>query len=130
MNRIVQIKIFNDVLDQLFDFLANNFPEFKSDVVLVKSTTEFIRRSNPRLVVEQFMSYVLPYKYEVFNCNEHFFLNFEKNLNSSDLNKDNLLSGMRIRNMWMSSDITDLQKAHIWMFFQKLIRIGEKIIEN
>lgn len=128
MSKIVQIKIFNDILDQLFDFLENEFPFFKSDVILARSTMQFIRKGNPRLVVEQFMGYVAPYKNEIFNCDEDFFLNFDKNLNKTELTVDNMLSGMRIKNMWLASDTTDHQKAYIWLYFQKLLKAGEKVM--
>jgi len=126
MNRIVQIKIFNDILDQLLSFLETNFPLFKSDVMLARSTTEFIRNSNPRLVVEQFMAIVVPYKKQIFSCNEQFFLDFERNLNMSS---ENVLSGVKLRNMWVTTEITDTHKAYIWMYFQKLIRAGEKVMQ-
>jgi hypothetical protein len=127
MNKIVQIKIFNDILDQLFDYLEENFPFFKSDVILSRSTTEFIRKSNPRLVVEQFMGNVGPYEQEIFACDEHFFLNFENNL-TQNLSNENLIFGSKIKNMWLSPDITDTQKAHIWLYFHKLIKAGGKIV--
>jgi hypothetical protein len=125
MNKIVQIKIFNDILDQLFDYLEVTFPLFRSDVMLNRSTVQFIRNSNPRVVVEQFMSYVSPYTQHIFECNEDFFLNFENNLSSSDMTRDNILFGMKIKNMWMSPGI---QKAYIWLYFQKLLRAGEKVL--
>ena len=80
MSKIVQIKIFNDILDQFFDYLETNFLIFKSDIILTRSTVDFIRRSNPRLVVEQYMSYVNSYEKYIFNCDEQFFLNFDVNL--------------------------------------------------
>jgi hypothetical protein len=126
MNRIVQIKVFNDILDQFLSFLEINFPLFKSDIMLAKSTTEFIRNSNPRLVVEQFMGIVKPYTKQIFNCNEEFFLDFEKNLSVSS---ENLLSGVKIRKMWISDEITETHKAYIWMYFQKLIKAGEKVMQ-
>lgn len=128
MNKIVQIKIFNDILDQLFDFLETTFPFFKSDVVLARSTMEFVRKGNPRLVVEQFVGYVYPYQKEIFTCNESFFLNFDKNMNPNDLTVDNMMTGMKIKNMWLSPDTTDHQKAYIWMYFQKLLKAGEKVV--
>lgn len=128
MNKIVQIKIFNDILDQLFDYLEVNFPMFRSDVILNKSTVQFIRNSNPRLVVEQFMTYVGPYQQHIFECNEEFFINFENNLQSDDLSRDNVLYGMKIRNIWLSTETTDTQKAYIWLYFQKLIKAGEKVL--
>lgn len=127
MNKIIQIKIFNDILDQFFEYLEVNFPLFKSDLILTKTTVDFVRRNNPRLVVEQFIYYIYPYKAEIFNCNEKFFLNFEKNLSKSELNSENILFGMKIKNMWLSHNIQDIQKANIWLYFQKLIKAGENI---
>ncbi len=129
MSRIVQIKVFNDLLDQLFNYLESNFPYFRSDVVLTRSTAEFIRNSNPRLVVEQFMMYIAPYQKQIFECNEEFFLNFESNLNSSDLTSENILVGMKLKSMWLSPDTTDIQKAHIWLYFQRLLRAGERVVQ-
>ena len=128
MSKIVQIKIFNDILDQFLGFLESNFLIFKSDIILTKSTIDFVRRSNPRLVVEQYMSYVGPYETYIFGCDEDFFLNFDTNLKQIGLTSDDILFGSKIRNIWLSSDITDNQKAYIWLYFQKLLRAGKKIM--
>jgi hypothetical protein len=128
MSKIVQIKIFNDILDQFLDFLESNFLIFRSDIILTKSTVDFIRRSNPRLVVEQYMSYVAPYEKNIFECDEDFFLNFDINLKQIGLTSDDILFGSKIRNIWLSSEITDNQKAYIWLYFQKLLRAGKKIM--
>lgn len=127
MSKIVQIKIFNDILDQFLDYLENTFDFFKSDIILTRSTIEFIRKSNPRLVVEQYLNYAYPYKKEIFNCDENFFLNFDVNVQSG-LTSDDILFGSRIKSIWVSSDITDHQKAYIWLYFQKLIKAGEKVM--
>lgn len=125
MSKIVQIKIFNDLLDQFFEFLETNFALYKSDIILTKSTTNFIRNSNPRLVVEQFVSIVGPYKKQIFDCDEIFFMEFEKNIKVSS---ENLLAGMKIKSMWKSDNITERQRAFIWMYFQKLIKAGLKVV--
>ena len=129
MSKIVQIKIFNDILDQFFDYLETNFLIFKSDIILTKSTVDFIRRSNPRLVVEQYMSYVRPYEKYIFECDEQFFLNFDINLQQIGLSSDDILFGNKIRNIWLSSDTNDNQKAYIWLYFQKLLRAGKKVMQ-
>jgi hypothetical protein len=128
MSKIVQIKIFNDVLDQFLDYLENNFSFFKSDIIFIKSTVEFIRKSNPRLVVEQYMDYAGPYKDFIFNCDENFFLNL--NLQQSGLNIENQLFGNKIRNIWLSTDINDNQKAHIWLYFHKLLKAGTQCTQS
>lgn len=129
MSKIVQIKIFNDVLDQFLDYLETNFQDFRSDIILSRSTVEFIRRSNPRLVVEQYINCIYPFKKHIFDCNEDFFLNFD-NLNLEDIGftKDNLVLVSKVKNIWVSSNINDKQKAYIWLYFQKLIQAGEKVI--
>ena len=126
MNKIVHIKIFNDILDQFFDYLDDNFLELKSDLVLVRTTTEFVRKSNPRLVVEQFMTNVLPYKKKIFDCDEDFFLNYESIL-SKNGNQSNIMHAMKLKNLWLS-DITQHQKAYIWLHFQRLLKAGEKAL--
>lgn len=128
MNRIVQIQIFNDLLNQLFEFLDANFPLFRSDILLTKSTVDLLKKSNPRLVVEQLMKCLNPYRDKIFSCNENFFIDFDKNLSSSRLTTDDILFGIKLRNVWLSSDITDIQKAYIWMYFQKLIKAGDRVL--
>lgn len=127
MSKIIQIKIFNDILNQFLDYLEENFHFFKSDLILIRTTVDFIRSSNPRLVIEQYMSFVGPYSNYIYTCDEDFFLNFDLNLKQLGLTTDNILFGSKIRNIWMSSDITDNQKAHIWLYFQKLLKAGEKV---
>lgn len=127
MNKIIKIKLFNNILDDLFSFLEDNFSQFKSDIILVRTATNLIRKSNPRLVVEQFVQYVGPYSDQIFACDENFFLNFEKNQSiRSSLDNNNLVLGMRLRDIWMSQNITQIQKATVFLFFQKLITSGKE----
>jgi hypothetical protein len=127
MRKLVEIKIFNDILDQLFDHLEINFPLFKSDLILTRTSTELLRKCNPRLVIEQFMTFIIPYKQHIFTCNEDFFLQFDVG-NLKNVSSGNIIASMKIKNMWTSSQITDEQKAYIWMYFQKLIKAGEQVM--
>ena len=127
MNKIIQIKVFNDILDQFFEYLQNNFHFYRSDIVLAKTSIGFLQRNNPRLVVEQFMEHIKPYSVHIFNCDEQFFLDFENNVDS-DIVQKNILMCLKITNLWSSSDITNEQKAYIWLYLQKLIKSGEKVI--
>ena len=74
------------------------------------------------------MIYVGPYERYIFNCDEEFFYNFDINLKQLGLTTDNILFGNKIRNIWMSDNITTTQKAFIWLFFQKLLRAGKNVI--
>lgn len=123
MNRILQIKNFNGLLEQFFDFLEDTFPDHRSDIILTRTTADFIRKGNPRLVVEQFMENMKPFKTYIFDCNEDFFLNFE--ISKLELSKENFLFGMKLKQMWVSNNVTDLDKAKVFYYFQKLIKAGE-----
>jgi hypothetical protein len=124
MSSIIYIKAFNNLLDQFIDFLMETFPDHRSDITLTKTCTEFIRKTNPRTVVEQFMQFINPYEREIGNCNESFFLDFERNMR---LQQDEVLFGLKLKSIWQSEDMTDYRKAKIWLFFQKLLSAGKKV---
>lgn len=127
MNTIIQIKIFHDLLDQFFVFLEKNFALYKSDIILIKTGVDFIKKSNPRLVVEQFIISVKPYKKQLFDCNENFFLDYEKNIELSKFEENEIGLISKIKDLWTSNNITDNHKAYIWLYLQKLYNAGEKI---
>jgi len=128
MSIIIHIKVFNDILDQFFDYLENEFIEFKSDIILTRSGVQFVKQGNPRLVVEQFMNMVNPFRNQIQNCDEDFFLNYQ--LNSNVISNENSMLCMKIKKIWMSDSINDIQKANIWLNFQKLIKAGDKILNR
>lgn len=124
MSIIVHIKVFNEILDQFFEFLETEFDEFKSDIVLTRTGIDFIRQNNPRLVIEQFMTMIEPYKTKVFECDEDFFLNFKL---LPGVSSEQSMLCTKVKKIWISDSINNTQKAYIWLYFQKLIKAGEKL---
>lgn len=122
MSKIVQIKIFNDILDQFLNYLEITFSYLKSEIILSRNTMEFVRKGNPRMVVEQFMQYTGPYTKHIEECDEDFFLNF----NNLNLTQEDVLFGTKLKIIWESRDTTDVQKATVFMYFQKLLKAGKK----
>ena len=130
MNKIIQIKVFHDILNQFFAYLETEFSYFRSDIVLTKSSIGIIKKCNPRLVVEKFLEYVSPYSKQIMECDEDFFLNFEKNM---ELNKKNILYGLKLKSFWLAnasedSEKTIRQKATIFYYFQKLLNCASKVV--
>ena len=125
MDKIYKIKVFNDTIDKFFDYLIETFPLYKSDVSLSRSSIELIRRGNPRLVIQQFIEYIEPYANKILNCDEEFFLNFD---NYTDIPKEHMMYGLKLKGIWKSSNISNSQKAVIWLYFHKLYRLGKDII--
>jgi len=124
MSKVIHIKIFNEILDQFFEFLEENFVFLKSDIILSKTTMEFIRHSNPRMVVETFMEYTSPYTKQLFDCDENFFLGLNI---ESVIEKDYLNFGEKIKRVWLDSNTTDVHKAIVFQFFHKLLKAGAKV---
>ena len=126
MSKIAQIKIFNNILDNFFEFLEEKFPDFRSDIYISKAGLDLMRRGNPRLVVEQFMGFISPFKDKIIECDEDFFLNFEENFNS--LEKEDFLFGMKLKKMWVGRNTSLEDKAKVFYYFQKLLHSGEKCL--
>jgi hypothetical protein len=125
MSSLVYIKAFNEMLDKLFDFLLKVAPDIRSDILLTRTCTDFIRNANPRTPATQFMEFIGPYARQINDCDENFFLNFEQNL---DVSSNNIMYGFKLKNVWTSNTITDIDKARIWMYFQKLLKLSEKVV--
>jgi hypothetical protein len=126
MNSLVHIKVFNNLLNDFLNFLEETFPIISSDIILTRSIVNVLGSNNPRIIVEQFMSSVSMYKKHIFDCDEKFFLNFEEN--GIKVNSQNLMHGLKIKQLWLDSKTTNEQKAYIWLYFQKLLRTGEKVL--
>ena len=124
MSLIIHIKVFNDILEQFFEFLENEFEDFKSDIILTRAGVDFIRQTNPRLVIEQFMTMVEPLKSQIFNCDEEFFLDFKV---VPGVSSEQSMLHSKVKKIWTSNNINNTQKAYIWLYFQKLIKAGEKL---
>jgi hypothetical protein len=120
MDSITCIKAFNNLILQFIGELKKHFPHEK-DIVIFESKLSILSSTNPRMVVEEFMNNILPYKDKIMNCDEDFFLNLD-NLN---LNKEAYEKGLSFKSLYKSSD--KRTKATIIAYFQKLIKIGEKV---
>lgn len=127
MNKIIQVKIFNGLLDNFFDFLETISIDLQSDIILTRTTISFIRKSNPRLVVQQFMEYSCNYRREIQNCNESFFLNYQHtdnfNVNTEYVNGNLIL---KLKTIWQTLD--KRQKATVFYYLNKLLNAGDKCL--
>jgi len=130
MSQVIKVNKFNSLLDDFFNFLSDNFPEYQSDIFISQQAVNMIKIGNPRLVVENFMTNIRPFRTHIFNLDESFFLDYEENvmsnLNGVDRNYTNDLC-KKIKQVWLSSSTTDNHKATVWWYFRKLINLGEKI---
>lgn len=129
MERIRYIAIFIDTMREFLDYLAEKYPEFKADLYITKTSMNLLAQSNPRVVVEQFMSYILPYAEHIQTCNEEFFLNFD-NLVTNNTDSKKMMFAVRIRSIWVDKHTSQLDKAQIWIYFKKFLKFGKIVISD
>ena len=124
MNRIVQTKSFLTLLDKFYDFLEQKLPLFRSDIILTRTYSDTLKAGNPAIVVNQFMGALKPFENKIMNCDENFFLDFEKNIK---LEKEIQMIGARLKKYWLCDQLTTTDRAYIWGYIQNLLKIGNKI---
>ena len=129
MDNLKNIKIFLDIMREFLDYLSVKYPEFKGDLFLTKTSMNLLANTNPRLVVEQFMSYINPYSKHIEDCNDTFFLNFD-NLITNDTPRDNVMFAVRIKSIWINKGTSDIDKAKIWVYFKKFLKVGKRVINS
>lgn len=123
MSNIVYIKAFNDLLDQFYEYLSTKFPIISPDILIAKTFTNFLRTGNPKEVARQFMEHTEPYLDKIMDCNEAFFLDYQNNIGGSN---EILTYAPKLKQVWEAKTTTDMDKAQIWLFFHKLLKLGEK----
>lgn len=124
MSNFVYVKAFNDLLDQFYEFLSTKFPSISADILIAKTFTDFLKMGNPKEVPNQFLKHIMPYTDKIMECNESFFLDYQNNIKGSD---EIMMYGPKLREVWEAKSTTDMDKAQIWIFFHKLIKLGSKI---
>ena len=67
------LKAFTTQLKNLIIELSEVLP-YNKEISVNKTTIELLIRTNPRLVLNAFNIYILPYKNEIINCDDKFFI--------------------------------------------------------
>jgi len=111
---MTSISAFNDMLEQFLTELMGTFPEEKS-IKKYHAGFDVLRKSNPKKVVEGFMTTISPYAQKVMNKDESIL----------DDNLD-ILDELSIKKNW-NSGISDNTKGAIWQYLQTLYMLGTTI---
>jgi len=106
---------FNGIMQEFLDELIETFPEEKAlKVENIKFQT--LKKSNPRKVVEGFMSAVSKYTENIMKKDEMIM----KNADIDFLNKINI-------SKWWNDDLSNNTKDAIWQYLNTLIMLGTTI---
>lgn len=126
MNHDKTIKTFCTVLDDFLNDLYKSYPD--TSLFLLKESSKAMMLASPRLVVENFMACIAPYKDRLLKKDESFFINGGLVDNLSSTEYGFLISEInKISEIWNKPDTPDKTKESIWKYFHILIALGSKI---
>lgn len=118
------------LLTQLDNFINELCTIFQNngEILLFREKYNLVRGVNSNLIIEYFIKYIYPFKKNIMNMEESFFLDG----GGQEELKDN--SGLKLRDniktLWITQ-LSDENKEIIWKYFKIFILLCEKyIIEN
>lgn len=114
---------FNEQLINFLNELSSLFPE---DKMLKTSyhTVEFMKKSNPREIMNLFKKFVYPYKEQILKRDESFFLN--NDFSDSIKSNSTITEMFRIKTLWASGRLTNNDKECVWNYFKVFIYLMDK----
>ena len=117
------LKAFTTQISNLIIELYEVLP-YNKDIALNKTAIELLISTNPRIIYNAFNTYVLPYKIEIMERDDNFFLN--ETIRSTDAVNRQIVKTLTIlRNSW--SKLTESTQNNVWLYFGVLIRLSERI---
>ena len=114
---MASVTAFNDMMGQFLVELHKTFPEEKG-IKKMMTSFDVLKSTNPRLVVDGFMTGVTPYAEKISSKDESFLL---KEIDTIDFLKD-----LNIKSYWerMSANT----RGATWQYLQTLYMLGATII--
>lgn len=121
------LKVFTKLLDEFLSQLSLVFPD-EQDLKRYHRNAQTLIQMNPRLVLNLFQTYVLPYRQQIICRDETFFMTKdysaeEEQINSYCNGKD-MIKAIRLKALWQV--MSDNTKEITWDYMNKLIMAAEK----
>ena len=112
----------NNLIIELYEVLPYN-----KDIALNKTAIELLISTNPRILYNAFITYVMPYKNQIMERDDAFFLN--ETIRSTDaVNRQVVKTLTILRNSW--SRLTESTQNNVWLYFAVLINLCERVMAS
>lgn len=128
MSTVTTLSKFNNTVEQLIDALTERYSYheyFRKEFSLTKEKFLLLRKTNPRKVIEGILTFVYPYKKQIMEDDESFFI--QKNYEDDTNNEGHLVKALRIKDLW-ETDMDDNTKKNIFNYFKVLIVLAERYV--
>jgi hypothetical protein len=120
------LSLFVSQLSSLGKELNDMYPD-DMDIKMAKNSIETLKILNPKKLYEVFSSIVVPFKEQIINRDESFFLNI--NIKGGDMGDGySITTVMNLKKYW--SGMSDSTKECMWQYFGVLVKLSEKIAVN
>ena len=128
MSQVSTLTRFNNTIDCLIDSLIDRYSHheyFGKELRLTKDKFELLRKTNPAKIVEGVLVKVYPYKKQIMDEDDEFFI--QKSYDGDTKNENNLVKVLRIKELW-DTDMDDNTKQTLFKYFKVLIVLAEKYV--
>ena len=120
------LSLFVSQLSSLGKELNDMYPD-DIDIKMAKNSIETLKILNPKKLYEVFSSIVIPFKEQIINRDEGFFLNI--NVKGGDMGDGySITTVMNLKKYW--SGMSDTTKECMWQYFGVLVKLSDKIVGN
>ena len=120
------LKAFINQINNLIHELNEILP-YNKELEVNRMTIELVIKTNPRLILTAFNYYVYPYKQQIMEKNEDFFIDYDTPENP-EVNQQILQTFNVLKRYW--STLTEQTKDTVWLYLQVLIKISDTIQET
>lgn len=118
------LKAFTTQIHNLIIELYEVLP-YNRDISLNKTAIELLISTNPRILYNAFITYVMPYKNQIMERDDAFF--FNETIRSTDaVNRQVVKTLTILRNSW--SKLTESTQNNVWLYFAVLINLCERVM--
>ena len=128
MSQVSTLTRFNNTIDCLIDSLIDRYSHheyFGKELRLTKDKFALLRKTNPAKIVEGVLVKVYPYKKQIMDEDDEFFI--QKSYDGDTKNENNLVKVLRIKELW-DTDMDDNTKQTLFKYFKVLIVLAEKYV--
>ena len=130
MSEVTTLGKFNNTIEQLIDALIERYEYhnyFGKEFHKIREKFSLVRKINPQKVVEGFLKFVYPYKQQIMNEEESFFV--QKNYCEDTNNEGHLVKALKIKELW-ETDMDENTKRTLFTFFKVLIILCENYVSE
>ena len=125
-NKVSFLTAFNNQLDNFLDDLMIVCPN-EEEFGMLKNGIAIVKKTNPRLILNNFNEMIIPYKEQILLRNESFFMvkDYQEDFSTTSVSSDYISKVTnKLKTLW-KSDLTNDDKDKVWEYFQSLLTLSE-----